>query len=113
MMGIIIFMNFYPEDFFQPGFVEDGILIQNEQILPQESTNGIMTITNLEKDEIVNIYNPLLQIPVQLEIKNANGETLYDSKTITKTSIMFKPNMIGKYDVLITNLGSKPTELTV
>ena len=113
VIGIVIFTNFFPEDFLQPGFVEDGIVIQNEQILPQELTSGIMTITNPEKDMVINIYDPLLQIPVQLEIKDSNGETLYNSKVITKTSIMFKPYMIGKYNVLITNLGSKTSELTV
>lgn len=112
-MGIVIFTNFFPEDFLQPGFIEDGIVIQNEQILPQEVTNGIMTITNPEKDMVINIYDPLLQIPIQLEIKDSDGAVLYDSKTITKTSIMFKPDMVGKYDVLITNLGSKTAELTV
>jgi hypothetical protein len=109
----MIFTHFLPEDFLQPGFVEDGILIQDEQILPEESLNGIMTITDAKKDTVVTIFNPLSQIPFQIEIKNPDGLIMYDSKVIAKTSNSFKPNMVGKYNVLITNLGSKTTVITV
>jgi len=111
--GIIIFINFLPEDFLKPGFVKDGIIIQDEQIFPGQSINGIMTITDVKKDTVIAISNPLSEILFRAEVKNPEGLTVYDSDRVTVASNTFKPGMVGKYNVLITNLGSKTTEITV
>ncbi|MGI0027313.1 MAG: hypothetical protein ACREAD_05675 [Nitrosopumilaceae archaeon] len=101
-----------PEDFLHPGFIDDGVIIQDERILSRQSLDTLMTITDIQKDTVITISNPLPQILFGIEIKNPDGLTVY-SKTNAKTPYLFKPDMVGKFSVIITNLGDKTTAITV
>ena len=106
--GIAIFAYLSPEDLLTPGFVRDGMLMQSQRILPNEPIYGEISVTDLDHDRSIFVNRPSLDITLKAEIKDPNGITIDDVDISESLQVTFKPEVVGKYTVIITNLGSKP-----
>ncbi len=111
IIGITILIFILPADFLHPGFVDDGILIQSQQLSPRQSINSAIQVDDTNKGVAVFIVNPSYNIPLKIDIKNPDGMTIYTSYLDTK-EVTFNPDIIGKYTVMITNKGSETAVLS-
>ena len=111
--GLAIFVYLSPEDLLTPGFVRDGMVIQSQQILPNEPISGIISVTELNHDMSIFVNRPTSEIPLKAEIKDPNGMTVRDVDISKSLQATFRPEILGKYTVTITNLGSKATMISV
>ncbi len=105
--GLAILAYLSPDDLLTPGFVRDGMLIQSQQSLPNEPSNGIISVTELNRDVSIFINRLTSEIPLKAEIKDPNGMTVRDVDISKTSQATFRPEILGKYTVTITNLGSK------
>lgn len=111
--GLVIFVYLSPSDFLEPGFVRDGILIQDQYVSPTESLSAILPVKYTGQDVTVSVINPLSDIPLRIEIKDPDGMTIYDSDSYNSLKATFRTEVIGKYTVTVTNIGSEITKITV
>lgn len=111
--GLVIFAYLSPIDFLEPEFVRDGILIQDKYLQPNESDSALMILNDLGQRETVSVTHPLSHIPLRIEIKNPDQITVYDGDSSKSLKATFKTEILGKYTVIITNLGSDTAKITV
>jgi len=110
--GVPIFAYLSPADLLTPGFVRDGMPIQSQRILPNEPISGLVLVTELEHDVSIFVNKPPSDIPIRAEIKDPDGITVRDVDISKSLQATFRPEILGKYTVTITNLGSKATMLS-
>jgi len=110
--GLAIFVYISPADLLTPGFVRDGMLIQSQRILPNEPINGLISVTNLGHDISIFVNKPSSDIPLKAEIKDPNGITIHDSDISESLQATFRPEVVGKYTVTVTNFGSDATMIS-
>jgi len=107
--GLAILAYLSPNDLLTPGFVRDGMLIQSQQILPNEPISEIISVTELNHDISIFVNRPTSEIQLKAEIKDPNGMTVRDVDISKSSQATFRPEILGKYTVTITNVGSKAT----
>lgn len=110
--GLAIFVYLSPSDLLTPGFVRDGMAMQSQQILPNEPLSGSIYVTDLEHDISIFVNKPSADIPLKAEIKDPNGMTVRDVDISKSLQATFRPEMLGKYTITITNLDSKATMIS-
>lgn len=111
--GMAIFTYLSPVDFLEPGFVRDGILIQDQYVSPHESLEVMLDIAYPLQSVTISVDNPLYDIPLRLEIKDPVGIIVSKSDSSKLLKATFRTENLGKYTVTITNLGSETTKITV
>ena len=112
IVGLAIFAYLSPEDLLTPGFVRDGMLIQSQRILPNEPISGVISVADLDHDISIFINKPSLDIPLKAGIKDPNGMTVSDVDISESLQATFRPEVLGKYAITITNFGSKATMIS-
>ena len=110
--GLTIFTYLSPSDLLTPGFVRDGMAIQSQQILPNEPLSGSISVTNLDHDISIFVNKPTSEISLKAEIKDPNGMTVRNVDISKSLQATFRPEILGQYTIIITNLGSKATMIS-
>lgn len=111
VVGLAIFAYLSPTDFLEPGFVRDGILIQDQYVLPNEAVTVMLPVAEIGQDMKISATNTSPDVPLRIEIKDPDRITIYDDSKSKKAE--FNAQTIGKYLVTITNIGTDLTKITV
>lgn len=112
IVGLTIFAYLSPDDLLTPGFVRDGMLIQSQRILPNEPLSGVISVTELDHDISIFVNKPSSDVPLKAEIKDPNGMTVRDVDISESLQATFKPEVLGKYTITVTNFGSDATMIS-
>ena len=110
--GLTIFLYLSPSDFVTPGFVRDGMLIQSQPILPSEALSATILVSDLEHDISIFVDKPSSDVSLKMEVKDPDGARVRDADSTESFKITFTPQILGKYTVTISSLGSKPTMIS-
>ena len=111
--GLAIFAFLSPIDFLEPGFVRDGILIQDQYISSNESLESILYLVKEDQDVTVSVMNPISEVKLRLEIKDSEGITINKIDSSKAAKVTYRTESVGKYAVTVTNLGTETTKITV
>ena len=110
--GLAIFTYLSPSDFLTPGFVRDGILIQSQPILPSNTLGATILVTALGHDMSIFVDKPSSAVSLKIMIKDPDGTMVQEADSTESFKITFTPQILGKYTVTISSLGSKPTMIS-
>lgn len=111
--GLAIFAYLSPVDFLEPGFVIDGVLIQDQYVSPNDSFESTIFVTKEGQEVTVSVTNPMSEVPLRLEIKDPEGMTINNIDSSNEPKITFKTENVGKYTVTLSNVGTELTKITM
>lgn len=111
--GLSVLAYLSPEDFLEPGFVTDGIIIQDQYISPKESIESFLYLTKEGQSMTISVLNPMSEVPLRLELKDPDGMTIKQIDSSKPLKLTFRTENVGKYTVTITNIGTQVTKITI
>jgi hypothetical protein len=92
-------------------FLNQNMLVTNDFIKSKETKNSVVDITEVGPTMHVVIKSDPSNIPVSAIVKDPNGSIVSSSTFSQDLVANFKPEKIGKYNLILTNQGT--TEIKV
>ena len=111
-MGIIIFLNFSVQDFLTPGFIQKGIIFENEELKGSSSTNGVIHVDEIGKQYVIFLSDNDSPTKFDVRIDGSQGEIFHDA-IFKKGEIRFTPDLKGDYTINVKNESGAPASVSI
>ena len=87
-------------------FLNQNILVINDIIKSKETKNSILNVVDLGPTMYLIVKADPSNIPVSAIVKDPNGSIISSSTFSQDLVASFKPDMLGKYQLILMNQGA-------